>query len=196
MLKDDLKQYAVYKGNGTPWTQVEYELISYLMGDKEIIPRVTSVILKRKYIYLNNINQSYPFKRQNIDGKTLIELSDFLALVDYKQLAFFKQDQSYWTFDELLDIERLSGLKRGGPEYEHAPTSNEYVFYSKYNHEVYCWANQTAFSIETSIKFPYHLLETLVQMKMSKISLQEFCPDDSLRPLGLGISALVLFEES
>ena len=190
MLKDELKQYAVYKSNGTPWTQEQYELISYLMGDKEIIPRVTSIILKEKYIYLNDIKQSFPFKRQNIDGKTLIELYDFLALVDYKQLAFFKKDQSYWTFDELLEIEKLTSLKRGGPECEHAPTSNAYVYYPTVMSEFYCWSNQTAKSIETCIEFPYHLLETLVQMKMPKNSCNEICPDDSLRPLGLGISAL------
>lgn len=191
MLKNGLQKYAVYKSSGTSWSQEEYELVSYLMGDKKTISGMTSISLKRKYIYLNHIMQCFTFKAQNINDKTLIELSDFLAIVDYKQLAFFKQDKRYWTFDELLNIERLTGLKRGGPECEHSPDSTKYVFYSENNNEVYCWMDQTDKSIETRIEFPYHLLELLVQMRMPKNSCSEICSDGSLRPLGLGISDLM-----
>ena len=167
MLKDELKQYAVYKSSGTPWTQLQYELISYLMGDKQPILKVKDEPLQRKYIYIDEDNEGcFMFYGQIITNRVPIEFKDFLALVDYKQLAFFKKDKSYWTFDELLDIKKKTGLNRGGPKSEHSPHSNKYVFYSEYKHEVYCWMNQNSKDLETRIEFPYHLLDTLVQMKM------------------------------
>ena len=192
MLKDELKQYAVYKENKQPWTQKEYEVISYLMGDKNPVSKVTEEALKRTYIYYsNNVLECFPFYHQIVAGKTPIEFKDFLALVGYKQLAFFKKDKSYWTFDELLDIEKKTGLKRGGPEYSHSPESNKYV-YSSLN-EFYCWSNQTDKSIETKIEFPYHLLDLLVQMKMPTNLCSEIATPDSykLLPLGLGMEGLI-----
>lgn len=176
MLKDELKQYAVYKSSGMPWTQLQYETISYLMGDKGIINIISSA-LKEKYLYLNPINDCFPFHSQNIDGKIPIEFKDFLALVDYKQLAFFKQDKSYWTFDELLDIEKKTGLKLNSPIYSRFPPSNEFVFYSEHKHEVYCWPNQHSKDLKTRIEFPYHLLDTLVQMKMPIIPVPNLCSE-------------------
>lgn len=168
MLKDELKQYAVYKSSGTPWTQLQYELVSYLMSDKNPVLKVRDEPLQRKYIYIDEDNDGcFMFYNQIITNKVPIEFKDFLALVDYKQLAFFKQDKSYWTFDELLDIEKKTGLNRGGPLREHAPTSNKYVYCDNTtHHRFYCWSNQTDKSIETRIEFPYHLLDILVQMKM------------------------------
>lgn len=168
MLKDELKQYAVYKSSGIPWTQLEYELISYLMGDKHPVLKARGEPLQRKYIYINEYNDGcFMFYDQIITNKVPIEFKDFLALVDYKQLAFFKQDKSYWIFDELLDIEKKTGLNRGGTLREHAPTSNKYVYCDNTtHHRFYCWSNQTDKSIETKVEFPYHLLDILAQMKM------------------------------
>lgn len=168
MLKDELKQYAVYKSSGTPWTQLQYKLVSYLMSDKNPVLKARDEPLQRKYIYIDEDNDGcFMFYDQIITNKVPIEFKDFLAIVDYKQLAFFKQDKSYWTFDELLDIEKKTGLNRGGPLREHAPTSNKYVYCDNTtHHRFYCWSNQTDKSIETRIEFPYHLLDTLVQMKM------------------------------
>ena len=167
MLKDELKQYAVYKSSGIPWTQLQYKLVSYLMSDKNPVLKVRDETLQRKYIYIDGDNDGcFMFYDQIITNKVPIEFKDFLALVDYKQLAFFKQYKSYWTFDELLDIEKKTGLRRGGPKSEHSPNSNEYVFYSEYKHEVYCWMNQHSKDLETRIEFPFHLLDILFQMKM------------------------------
>lgn len=167
MLKDELKQYAVYKSSSMPWTQLQYELVSYLMGDKNPVLKVKDETLQRKYIYIDEDNDGcFMFYEQIITNKVPIEFKDFLALVDYKQLAFFKQDKSYWTFDELLDIEKKTGLKLGGPIFSRSPTSNEFVFYSEHKHEVYCWSDQHSKDLETRIEFPYHLLDILVQMKM------------------------------
>ena len=168
MLKDVLKQYAVYKSSGTPWTQLQYKLVSYLMSDKNPVLKASDETLQRKYIYIDEDNDGcFMFYDQIITNKVPIEFKDFLALVDYKQLAFFKQDKSYWTFDELLDIEKKTGLNRGGPLREHAPTSNKYVYCDKTtHHRFYCWSNQTDKSIETKVEFPYHLLDILAQMKM------------------------------
>lgn len=178
MLKDELRQYAVYKSSGTPWTQLQYELVSYLMSDKNPILKARDEPLQRKYIYIDEDNDGcFMFYGQIITNRVPIEFKDFLALVDYKQLAFFKQDKSYWTFDELLDIEKKTGLNRGGPKLEHSPTSNKYVFYSEYKHEVYCWINQHSKDLETRIEFPYHLLDTLVQMKMPIIPVPNLCSE-------------------
>ena len=167
MLKDELKQYAVYKSSGIPWTQLQYELISYLMSDKNPLLKARDETFQRKYIYIDEDNDGcFMFYGQIITNRVPIEFKDFLALVDYKQLAFFKKDKSYWTFDELLDIEKKTGLNRGGPKSEHSPNSNKYVFYSEYKHEVYCWMDQNSKDLETRIEFPFHLLDTLVQMKM------------------------------
>lgn len=168
MLKDELKQYAVYKSSGMPWTQLQYELVSYSMSDKNPLPKARDESLQRKYIYIDEDNDGcFMFYGQIITNKVPIEFKDFLALVDYKQLAFFKQDKSYWTFDELLDIEKKTGLNRGDSLRKHTPTSNKYVYCDNTTHHgFYCWSNQTDKSIETKVEFPYHLLDILVQMKM------------------------------
>lgn len=184
MLKDELKQYAVYKSSGIPWTQLQYELISYLMSDKNPLLKVRDDPLQRKYIYIDEDNDGcFMYYGQIITNRVPIEFKDFLALVDYKQLAFFKQDKSYWTFDELLDIEKKTGLNRGGPLREHAPTSNKYVYCDNTtHHRFYCWSNQTDKSIETKVEFPYHLLDILAQMKMptnlcSEITTTNLCSE-------------------
>ena len=199
MLKDELKQYAVYKSSGMPWTQLQYEVVSYLMGDKNPVLKVRDEPLQRKYIYIDEDNDGcFMFYNQIITNRAPIEFKDFLALVDYKQLAFFKQDKSYWTFDELLDIEKKTGLNRGDPLREHTPTSNKYVYCDNTTHHgFYCWSNQTDKSIETKVEFPYHLLDILVQMKMPSISVTNLCneivaPDSyKLRPIGLGMEELI-----
>ena len=187
------EKYAIFKNSFLPWTKEEYKVLSYIMGDSSIASEVSVDKYKtNKFIHCNAYG-IFPYSDQNLDGKIPIELKDFLALVDYKQLAFFKQDKSYWTFDELLEIERLTGLKRGGPEYEHSPASNKYVYYSEYNYDFYCWLAQTDKSIETSIEFPYHLLEKLVQMKMPPNLCSEIAAPDSykLRPIGFGLEGLM-----
>ena len=171
MTNRDLQKYAVYKQDGSPWTQEEYEIVSHLMGDTNTVGEVTYKARKLKYIYtLGNVPIVTCFMHysQNIESKVNITLSDFLDLVSYKDLALSNND-AYWTFQQLETIAKLTGLNKAGPELEHDVTSRDYVYYSESRSGFYCWGNQNTIKvIEEHITFPYHLLEELVGLKTKK----------------------------
>lgn len=198
MTNRDLQKYAVYKQDGSPWTQEEYEVVSHLMGDKGTVDGVTYKARKLKYIYtLEDINRITCFMHydQNISSKISITLSDFLDLINYKDLALINKD-NYWTFQQLETIAKLTGLNRAGPELEHDIPNKEYVYYGKMNGGFYCWHNQnTTKVIEEHITFPYHLLEELVDLKKPKNLCSEFIKPEglifkSLFERGLGFTPL------
>jgi hypothetical protein len=119
-------------------------------------------------------------------GKPHITLSDFLALVDYKDLAL---RDDYWTFQQLEDIAKLTGLNRAGPELEHEVANREYVYYSKTRNGFYCWRDQNITKvIETYITFPYYLLEELVGLKTKKP--KNLC-SEIIKPEGLIFKSLL-----
>lgn len=166
MTNKDLQKYAVYKQDGSPWTQEEYEVVSHLMGDKDTV-ELSIRTVKRKYIYTDS-SSCFAHGDQNTTGKTHITLSNFLDLIDYKDLALSNRD-NYWTFQQLETIAKLTGLNKAGPELEHDVTSRDYVYYSESRSGFYCWDNQNTIKvIEEHITFPYHLLEELVELKTKK----------------------------
>ena len=184
MTNKDLQKYAVYKQDGSPWTQEEYEVISHLMGDTDTV-EITRNICKLKYIYTLD-NTCFMHIEQNISSKVSITLSDFLTLVDYKDLALSNKG-NYWTFQQLETIAKLTGLNRAGPELEHDVASKEYIYYGKVNGGFYCWNNQiTTKVIEEHITFPYYLLEVLVKLKKPKNLCSEF-----IKPEGLILKSLL-----
>lgn len=170
MTNKDLQKYAVYKQDGSPWTQEEYEVVSHLMGDKNIVEEVSRSTLSRIYIYtLSRGLNCFMHTDQITLGKPHITLSDFLDLVDYKDIALSTYDSCYWTFQQLETIAKLTGLNKAGPELEHDVTSRDYVYYSESRSGFYCWDNQNTIKvIEEHITFPYHLLEELVGLKTKK----------------------------
>ena len=194
MTNKDLQKYAVYKQDGSPWTQEEYEVVSHLMGDTNTVGEVTYKARKLKYIYtLGNVPIVTCFMHysQNIESKVNITLSDFLDLVSYKDLALSNND-AYWTFQQLETIAKLTGLNRAGPEAEHNITSKNYVYYSEYQKGFYCWRNQDTIKVlQEKITFPYPLLEVLVELKKPKNLCLEFVEHEGLvlRPFqrGLGL---------
>lgn len=197
MTNKDLQKYAVYKQDGSPWTQEEYEVVSHLMGDMDTVGEVSRNTLFRKYIYtLDNvfIVTCFMHSEQNISNKISITLSDFLDLVNYKDLALSNKN-NYWTFQQLETIAKLTGLNRAGPEAEHNITSKNYVYYSEYQNGFYCWRDQEIINVlQEKITFPYHLLEKLVELKKPKNLCLEFVEPEGLvlRPFqrGLGFTPL------
>lgn len=192
MTNKDLQKYAVYKQDGSPWTQEEYEVVSHLMGDTNTVGEVTYKARKLKYIYtLGNVPIVTCFMHysQNIESKVNITLSDFLDLVSYKDLALSNND-AYWTFQQLETIAKLTGLNRAGPEAEHNITSKNYVYYSEYQKGFYCWRNQDTIKVlQEKITFPYPLLEVLVELKKPKNLCLEFVEHEGLvlRPFGINL---------
>ena len=171
MTNKDLQKYAVYKQDGSPWTQEEYEIVSHLMGDEGIIDEVSRGALYRKYIYTieyNGLISCFIHSDQDTIGKTHITLSNFLDLIEYKDLALSNRG-NYWTFQQLETIAKLTGLNRAGPELEHDIETKGYTYYGKMNGGFYCWHNQNNTEvIKNNITFPYHLLEELVELKTKK----------------------------
>lgn len=195
MTNKDLQKYAVYKQDGSPWTQEEYEVVSHLMGDKDTV-EVRRKTLTRKYIYtLDSVISCFMHSDQNTTGKYPISLSAFLTLIDYKDLALSNRG-NYWTFQQLETIAKLTGLNKAGPELEHEIANKDYVYYGKMKGGFYCWCNQnTAEVIKTHITFPYHLLEELVDLKNPKNLCSEFIKPEglifkSLLERGLGFTSL------
>lgn len=197
MTNKDLQKYAVYKQDGSPWTQEEYEVVSHLMGDTNTVGEVTYKARKLKYIYtLGNVPIVTCFMHysQNIESKVNITLSDFLDLVSYKDLALSNND-AYWTFQQLETIAKLTGLNRAGPEAEHNITSKNYVYYSEYQKGFYCWRNQDTIKVlQEKITFPYPLLEVLVELKKPKNLCLEFVEHEGLvlRPFQRGLGFIPL----
>lgn len=104
MTNRDLQKYAVYKQDGSPWTQEEYEIVSHLMGDKNTVSGVSIKSLIKKYIYTSDspftLGYCFMYSSQSTSGKTHITLSNFLDLIDYKDLALSNRG-NYWTFQQL-----------------------------------------------------------------------------------------------
>ena len=81
-----LQDYAIYKKDGEPWTQEEYDIVTTAFEDPEpflIIPEEAAL----KYLYYNdfvNNNEKYHiWQRQEepsftLTGFTVLEYNDFL----------------------------------------------------------------------------------------------------------------------
>ena len=75
-----LKHYAVYKADGSNWTEDEIRLIAISMGD--ISPFSIQGISGKKYIYMSRFkNKVRPYFNQNIEGKTLIEFNEYKKMI-------------------------------------------------------------------------------------------------------------------